>query len=137
MAGEEEKDEIDPTEESWWKLGPWLVVLALVGIVVCWVVGLIGPIVLGDPLRSRPIGLPRAGISRVEDHVRYVVVALCGAVLSNGPTRWKRPRRSCSTQTSWRPQGYTLGVINFVDVAWASPQGSAAEQRLPLDAVRG
>jgi hypothetical protein len=54
MVGDEEKG-IEPTEESWWKVGPWLVIFALgglvVGLVVCWIAGLIGAIRLGGTLR--------------------------------------------------------------------------------------
>lgn len=75
MAGDEE---VEPTEESWWKLGPWLVVFALVGIVVCWVVGLIGAIVLGEPFGLDLQGYHEPESAGLEDHVRYVVM---GAVI--------------------------------------------------------
>jgi hypothetical protein len=83
MTGDEEKvSEVEPSEESWWKLGPWLVVFALggivVGIVVCWIVGLIGAIVLGEPFGLDLQGYHEPETAGAEDHVRYVVM---GAVI--------------------------------------------------------
>jgi hypothetical protein len=78
MAGDEEREEVEPTEDSWWKLGPWLVIFALGGIVICWIAGLIGAIVLGEPFGFDLVGYHEPETAGTEDHVRYVVL---GAVI--------------------------------------------------------
>lgn len=78
MGGDGDREEVKPTEDSWWKLGPWFVIFALGGIVVCWIAGLIGAIVLGEPLGLDLAGYHEPETAGTEDHVRYVVV---GAVI--------------------------------------------------------
>jgi len=82
MARDEEKPGIEPTGEPWWRLGPWLLIVALgcivVGIVVCWIAGLIGAIVLGEPFGVDLVGYHEPETAGTEDHVRYVVM---GAVI--------------------------------------------------------
>jgi hypothetical protein len=81
MAGDEER-RTESTEESWWKVGPLLVIFALggivVGVVICWIAGLFGAMVLGEPFGLDLIGYHEPETAGIEDHVRYVVM---GAVI--------------------------------------------------------
>jgi|SRR6187551_2096911 len=105
MAGDEE---VEPTEDSWWKLGPWLVIFALGGIIVCWIAGLIGAIVLGEPFGFDLVDYHEPETAGTEDHVRYVVLGAVILGLAWGgyvgferltnwleDRRWRREKDAC------------------------------------------